>query len=315
MDRRFAVDGNELAAHLALPSRMHARAQPGVVIAHGFPAEIGGGANSTKSFPELADRIATELGWAALAYASRGVDDSEGDFSLEGWLRDLRGAVDHLAGSARCDGLWIVGFGTGGSLAIVAAAADDRIRGVATLASPADFSDWAAKPKLLLAHAREIGIIRDPDFPESVEEWEAELSRVRAVSAAEQLEERELLLIHGSDDEVVPVFDARTLDDAHAGADLRIVPGGAHHLRHDPRAISVLFRLARSTEGGAAGGAGGVEDDSLSIVYPAGAPGRPSRKNFSENLRTGVRFCLRGLVGWLVHRSQAPISDCRPALP
>ena len=30
-------------------------------------------------------------------------------------------------------------------------------------------------------------------------------------------------------------------DDAHPGADLRIVPGGAHHLRHDPRAIAVLL--------------------------------------------------------------------------
>jgi alpha/beta superfamily hydrolase len=241
VDRRFTVDGNELAAHLSLPSRTHARAQPGVVIAHGFPAEVGGGANSTKSFPELADRIAAELGWVALAYASRGVDDSEGDFSLEGWLRDLAGAVDHLDGSVRCDGLWIIGFGTGGSLAIVVAADDPRIRGVATLASPADFSDWADDPRLLLAHAREIGIIRDPKFPDSIEDWEAELTTVRADSAAERLDDRELLLIHGSADEVVPVFDARTLDDAYAGADLRIVPGGAHHLRHDPRAISVLF--------------------------------------------------------------------------
>ena len=241
MERRFTVDGNELAAHLARPSRPHPRAQPGVVIAHGFPAEAGGGANSTKSFPELADRIATDLGWVALAYASRGVDESEGDFSLDGWLRDLRGAIDHLVESSGCDAMWTIGFGTGGALAIAAAVGDDRIRGVAAIAAPADFEDWAANPRKLLLLAREIGIIRSEGFPESVDKWAAELRTVRAAHAAEQLDNRDLLLIHGSDDENVPVFDARALDDAHAGSDLRIVPGGGHHLRHDPRAIAILL--------------------------------------------------------------------------
>lgn len=241
MDRRFTVDGNQLAGHLARPVRIHPRAQPGVVIAHGFPVEAGGGANSTKSFPELADRIASGLGWAAFAYASRGVDDSEGDFSLGGWLRDLAGAIAHLRESVHCDGLWIVGFGTGGALAISAAADDETVRGVAAAAAPADFDDWAANPRKLLLLSREIGIIRSPDFPASFDEWAAELKEVRAVRAAERLGDRELLLIHGSDDETVPVFDAREIDDAHPGADLRIVPGGAHHLRHDPRAIAVLL--------------------------------------------------------------------------
>ncbi len=61
MDRRFTVDGIELAAHLSRPVQLHDKAQPGLVIAHGFPAEAGGGINSTASFPEFADRVATEL--------------------------------------------------------------------------------------------------------------------------------------------------------------------------------------------------------------------------------------------------------------
>ena len=177
----------------------------------------------------------------ALAYASRGVDESEGDFSLDGWLRDLRGAIEHLVDSSGCDALWTIGFGTGGALAIAAAVGDDRIRGIAAIAAPADFQDWAANPRKLLLVAREIGIIRSDGFPESMDQWAAELSAVGAAHAAEQLENRDLLLIHGSDDENVPVFDARALDDAHAGADLRIVPGGGHHLRHDPRAIAILL--------------------------------------------------------------------------
>ena len=48
-------------------------------------------------------------------------------------------------------------------------------------------------------------------------------------------------MLHGSDDEVVPVFDARVLADAHGDADLRIIDGGGHQLRHDPRAVAVLL--------------------------------------------------------------------------
>ena len=55
MDQRFEVDGIELEAHLARPVQIHPTAQPGLVIAHGFPAEAGGGINSTGSFPELAE--------------------------------------------------------------------------------------------------------------------------------------------------------------------------------------------------------------------------------------------------------------------
>jgi putative redox protein len=50
-----------------------------------------------------------------------------------------------------------------------------------------------------------------------------------------------LLVLHGAEDEVVPPFDARVLADAHGSADLRLLEGGAHQLRHDPRAVAVLL--------------------------------------------------------------------------
>ncbi|MFQ5558808.1 MAG: alpha/beta hydrolase, partial [Acidimicrobiales bacterium] len=187
------------------------------------------------------DRVATDTGWVALTYAGRGVDESGGDFSLVGWLHDLRGAVDHLVSSVHCDGLWLVGFGTGGALAIRAAADDERIRGVAAVATPADFEDWARNPRKLLLLAREMGVIRDPSFPSSLDGWAAELRRIRATDAAARLSSRELFVLHGSDDEIVPVFDARAVADAHGTADLRIIAGAGHHLRHDPRAMAVLL--------------------------------------------------------------------------
>lgn len=241
MDRRFTVEGNDLAGHLARPAQVHPRAQPGLVIAHGFPAEAGGGINSTASFPELADRIAGETGWAVFTYSSRGVGTSKGDFSLGGWLRDLQGAVDHLRESVPCDGVWLAGFGTGGALAIEAGAADPTIRGVVAVAVPADFQDWARNPRKLLVLARDMGVVRDEGFPADFDAWAAELATMSATDAAGRLAPRELTLIHGSDDDVVPVLDARAVADRHGDADLRIIIGGGHHLRHDPRGVAVLF--------------------------------------------------------------------------
>ena len=235
------VDGNELTCHIARPPRLHPTAQPGVVIAHGFPTEAGGGINSTATFPALADRFATEAGFVALAYASRGVDRSEGDFSLGGWRRDLAGAVDHLAATTPCRAVWLVGFGTGGSLATVVAAGHDRVRGAAAVAAPADFENWARNPRKLLLLAREIGVIRDPRFPPSFDRWANEIREVRAAAAAAALGDRDLMVIHGSDDETVPVLDARAIADACPGADLRVIGGAGHHLRHDPRAVAVLI--------------------------------------------------------------------------
>ena len=177
MERRFKVDGIELAGHLARPVETHPNAQPGLVIAHGFPAEVGGGINSTASFPELADRIATELGWVALAYSSRGVGESGGDFSLNGWLRDLNGAVTHLRQSAPVDAVYLLGFGTGGALAIEAAAANPKIQGVAAVGTPADFTDWARYPRKLLVLANEMNLIRDRSFPASFDTWAEGLGR------------------------------------------------------------------------------------------------------------------------------------------
>lgn len=240
MDPLFTVDDNRLVGHLARPTGPHVRV-PALVIAHGFPTERGGGPNSVATLPELADRIATECGWTALAFACRGVAGSMGDFSLRGWLRDLAGAVDHVRRTLDVDGVWLAGFGTGGALAIEAAAADPAVRGVAAVASPADFGDWARNPRKLLVTARDVGAVHDEDFPPSFEEWAAELGEVSALRSAAAVAPRPLLLLHGSDDQIVPALDARAVADAHGHADLRIINGAGHHLRHDPRAIAILL--------------------------------------------------------------------------
>ncbi|CAB4724164.1 unannotated protein [freshwater metagenome] len=237
----FDAHGLRLTGHLARPTGVGRTGLPGVIIAPGYPSGPDRGVTAATTHPDLAARIANDMGWVALSLNFRGTADSGGDFSLDGWLADLLAATDHLLGSERVNGVWLIGFGTGGALSVCAGARDPRIRGVATVAAPADFDDWSRHPRRLLLHSRSIGIIRGSDFPRSLEEWSAPLKSLRASGMVAELAPRALLVMHGSEDSVVPVQDAHTLAQAHGTADLRVIRGAGHNLRQDPRAMAVLL--------------------------------------------------------------------------
>ncbi len=241
MDVRLTSGSLSLEAHVSRPRLAPGVAMPGVVISHGFPAGPGSGSDPGATHGELADRIANEMGWCAMSYSARGCGASGGDFSLSGWLTDQISAAAHMRQLEDVWGVWLVGFGTGGALAVVAAADNPWVRGVAALAAPADFNDWAAHPRRLLQHARDQGIVRRRDFPPAVDRWAHGLRQSAAVDAVERMADRPLLVVHGAEDDLVPVFDARVLADAHGSADLRIIDGAGHQLRHDPRAVATLL--------------------------------------------------------------------------
>ncbi len=222
-----------------------------VLLLHGFPSgdvradKIGG------DMPQLCERISAELRWNALAIRFRGCGESQGNFSLAGWCDDASAAIDYLHERLKPRNIWVVGFGTGGTVGLVAAARSPRVAGAAVVGSPADFHDWADNPERLLRHAREVGVIKDSSYPDQPKSWQSELRNVRADEVAEYFPPRPLLILHGSDDDAVPHFDARLLADRHGDAELRIISGGGHQLRHDPRAISILLGwLDRQTTDG-----------------------------------------------------------------
>lgn len=237
---QFTSDGLTLQGHLALPERHPATGSPGFVICHGFPTALIGAANSGQSYHSLADRIA-EKGAVVLAMHYRGCGGGEGNFSLAGWLRDVEAAIDAVQERDDVSSVSVIGFGTGAALGICAAARRPQVRAVAAIAPPADFADWSADPESLLAHARQTGAVRDEAFPEDFDAWSAELAEIQAVRGAGELAPRPLLILHGADDDVVPVFDSRIVADAHGGAELRIIHAAGHLLRYDPRAIAVLL--------------------------------------------------------------------------
>ncbi len=245
MDETIASDGLRLSAHFARPAG--SGRYPGAVLCHGFPSGPRGAATSAATYPELADRVARDAGWTALAFNFRGTGTSEGDFSISGWITDLRAAVGVLAEQAT--GVWVVGSGEGGTLAVCEAAADDRVRGVATLAAPVSLREWTRDPARLIAHARRIGMMHTPGYPDDPGAWGREVTGLDPRAAARALAPRPLLVLHGSADELVPPSEARTLAEAAGpAAELRLVHAASHRLRHDPRAVAVLLGwLVRQT--------------------------------------------------------------------
>ncbi|HEX3542589.1 MAG TPA: alpha/beta fold hydrolase [Acidimicrobiales bacterium] len=231
-----------LAGYLAKPSTSTGSARYGLIISHGFPEASQSADAAGKTFPELADRLARDAEWTVLTFNFRGTGESQGDFSLGGWLADLRAAVDFLLGREGVEGVWLCGFSAGGTLSICAAGEDERVRGVAALAAPADFNDWAADPRRFLAQARAVGVIRHANFPLDSDAWARELREVKPLALIAKIPPRPLLLVHGANDDIVPMLDALALADAAEGqVELRILAAASHHLRHDPRAIAILL--------------------------------------------------------------------------
>ncbi len=251
MDETILSGDLRLSAHVANPTTPGQGL--GLVLCHGLPNPPRGAATVGTTYPDLADRIASEAGWVVLTFNFRGTGTSDGDFSARGWLDDLRGAVRTLAAHDDVRGVWIAGFGHGGTFAVCEAADDDLVRGVATIAAPGTLRGWAQDPGRLLVHSRSMGMIRTPGFPTDATGWVRDIGRVDAVAAASRLGGRPLLVLHGVDDAEVSVDEARALADAGtSGAELRLVHGAGHRLRHDPRAIATLLGwLARQVPEGA----------------------------------------------------------------
>ena len=95
MNGSFESAGYRLARHLVVPSGRD-EPRPGVILCHGFPIGPLDARRSAGTFPQLIDRIAHDLGYAAMTFNFRGTGTSEGDFSLQGWVDDLRTALDYL---------------------------------------------------------------------------------------------------------------------------------------------------------------------------------------------------------------------------
>lgn len=234
------VDGRAGALRVYESLTVSSATAPTLLLCHELPRDPGGGAAAARAYPALGDRLAEECSCRVVAGMLRGTGGSDGEFSANGWLDDVAAICKAQSQSAR--GLWLVGFGLGAAIALRAAVNDERVRGVASIAGPADLSGWISSREKVLARCRHSGVIKSETFPRDPDAWAAELVALAPLDAAAHLGGRPLLVVHGSDDAEVPAAAARALADAAVGSpvDLRIVPAAGHWLRADPRVVATL---------------------------------------------------------------------------
>jgi dipeptidyl aminopeptidase/acylaminoacyl peptidase len=239
------VEGINIVGQLYLPDGKPPF--PVVCACHGIPAGIPD--PNDRGYTLLAEQIVPH-GLAVFIFNFRGAGASGGNLDMPGWARDLKAVVDYLVALAEVDEsrLCLLGFSAGAAVSVYLAAQDERVSSVAACACPAEFEFFKrGDPGSIVDHYREIGAIRDDNFPSSPQEWLRGFEIVKPIDYIDRISPRPLLLVHGSQDDVVDVSHARRLY-AKAGQpkELVIIEGAGHRLRHSQEAMTVVINWLKS---------------------------------------------------------------------
>jgi len=242
------VDGLTISGQLYLPGGGRQIPYPTICVCHGIPAhptESGDG-----GYPLLAEKLCHE-GFAVFIFNFRGTGASGGNFDILGWTRDLKAAIDYLWALPEVDRshLSLLGFSGGAAVSVYAASQDKRVSSITACACPADFTavTEADDPQSVINHFRSIGIIRDKDFPPSIEDWMSGFKLVSPINSVAEIAPRPLLLVHSRQDEVVPVSHAHKLyDRAGEPKQIVILDGAEHRLRQNDKATAIVTDWLKS---------------------------------------------------------------------
>jgi len=235
------ADGLKLAGELYIPSRD--KIHPALCICHGIPAVPP---NPTdKGYTLLAQRFC-HAGFITLIFNFRGTGKSEGNLDILGWSRDLQAALDFLYNLEEVDKnrFYLLGFSGGAAVSVYTAAHDRRVSSVVTCACPADFRSLRQRETSLdtIQRFRQIGVIRDKDFPPSIKEWEGGFETVTPINWIDKISLRPLLLVHGDADELIPLGHAHKLyHKAKEPKELKIIPGARHKIRLEEEAVAFVL--------------------------------------------------------------------------
>jgi fermentation-respiration switch protein FrsA (DUF1100 family) len=240
------VDGIAIVGQLFMPDNK--TQYPAVCICHGIPSgqppDPGDG-----GYPLLAEKICRD-GFAVLIFNFRGTGDSGGNLDILGWVHDLQAAIGYLwSPDIDKSHLALIGFSAGAAVSVYVASRDKRVSGVAACACPAEFTLFteADEPQSVVDSFRNRGVFHDADFPLSAEKWLDDFRCVSPVKDIAGITPRPLLLVHGSQDDLVPVSHAyRLYEAAGEPKQLVIIDGAGHRLRQDDRATGAVRHWLKS---------------------------------------------------------------------
>ena len=215
--------------------------RPAVIVVHGFK-----GFKDWGLWPALADRLA-RAGFSAvtLNLSGSGVDDTgefvypdrfgHNTFSAE--LQDLRRVTDALGagelGVAPPSGLGLLGHSRGGGTAILHTATDPRIRALVTWAAISTVDRWPAAQRAAwrAAGVSEVKNMRTgqvlPQYPDVLDDIERNAAALDILAAAARIAVP-WLIVHGTEDDAVPLAEGERLAAAAPRARFLAVEGAGH---------------------------------------------------------------------------------------
>ncbi|MFH0814356.1 MAG: alpha/beta fold hydrolase [Pseudomonadota bacterium] len=230
------------------PSETQEMFRAWVILCHGIP----GGTKDPydPGYLQLAE-VLCAAGYRCVVFNFRGAGESTGDFDLKGWAQDLKHVLDYAESlSPDSSGMVLFGFSAGAAVSVYTAAHDHRIVGLILAAGPADFDSILLNdgPDQFLRHARSIGIIKNPNFPFDQNAWIEGFQVLRPDKWISRIEASPILILHGDQDETVPVEHGyRLCENAPEPKELVVIKGGGHRLRLDDEAMKAALRWLQNT--------------------------------------------------------------------
>jgi len=229
------VEGIPIKGRMVIPP--DEGGQKVVVLCHGIPA--GRKSPEEPGYDVLAENLARE-GWRAVTFNFRGTGESGGNIDMGGWVRDLQAVLSWVEEIDKKPVLF--GFSAGGAVAATVAGEGGSIGGIVLCAAPAAFDGIVSKqgPERFFEHACTIGMVRDAGFPEDFGAWVEGFRYASAEKMISRCLGIPTLIIHGTDDDVVPVEHAGRIYRAAAGPkEVALVEDAGHRLRFHEEAMNI----------------------------------------------------------------------------
>lgn len=232
-------DGIMLNAALERPQRERC---PLVIVLHGFSS------NKEKPHTIACCEAMRDAGFATLRFDLYGHGKSGGEFrkhTLYKWISNTLAVIDEARKLDFVTGIYLSGHSQGGLAAALAAAMEpDRVKGL-ILRAPAFMIPRAAREGCLLGYR--FDPMNIPDEIPVIKGLTLEGSYIR-VAQTIRVEDAiarfrgPVLLMHGDEDDTVPLRDSMEAAGQYADCRLEIIPGETHHFDRHPEQMKALIR-------------------------------------------------------------------------
>ena len=231
--------GQTLRGDLYVPDKKYKLKYPSIIVCHGFTGD-------KEEHLALSDAL-LNAGFIVLRFDFGGHSQSEGKFeetSLSQQVSELQSAINSLFSLDKVDKtkIGVVGQSFGGTVGIVAATKDSRIKSLVTIGTVHDLikpvRPWWGTNRLhkLITKKEKIDI---PDTKYQIDySFVEDLKKYNVLNSASKIK-IPFLLIHSLDDGLVGVSQSKTIAKQNRRAVLKLIKGESHEYGEESIKLTV----------------------------------------------------------------------------